>query len=862
MRILQVVHGFPPNEWAGTELVTLNLSQALRERGHAVAVLTRIYQAGAVEGALNETTYEELPVFQLVNNYQLGSTFQRSYDNPLFNGPFLQVLNRVRPEVIHFQHLQHLSVSFLRLSSALGYPTVLTVHDFFFACQRIHLINAQQQLCPGPEQGERCVVCLSDAAMADAVRRRFRDMQRTLHAPDLVLTPSRFLADRMCSYFPFLEHRMCAVPLGIKPPDEREWQRGPRNPNAPLRILYVGVLAPHKGAHILLDALKGLPRDRVTVSLYGLECPQWQTYTDQLHQAATALPVAFCGTYTSDQLGNILCQHDVLVMPAIWEETFSIVVREAFLAGMPVVAARRGALIEAVDDGVNGLLFAPEDATDLRRCLVRLLTEPELLERLRQARPQVKTLVEYGAEMENVYADAIARRNQQRSADEKEHETSSRVPVFLPHAPRPETEAGGDAVPRRRNDEGGYAPALVKTPLLSVCIPTYNGAAFLAEAIDSVLEQTFRDFELLIVDDGSTDTTLEIARSFHDPRIAVHPHVQRRGIPGNWNRCLSLAAGEYICLFHQDDVMAPTNLARKMQVLQGDPAISLVHSAIELLVDVDCATDVKNWVEPATEDFTVDGLQYFRKLLLRGNLICAPSVVTRRQRLLDLGGFDETLGFTPDYEMWMKLCVVGKVAFLLQPLLQYRWHPQNASHAYRFAQGVEEHTRASLQALAYFSKSTGHEEEQRQLTEVVHALAESRRWTSELEKGKVWLEKQKTSWQRLAQEREYLLQSQQRWIAELEQGKAWLEEQRTNLQQQTEDQAKMIAEQQQWIAELEKGKEWLEEQWHAAQADALRWQNEARFWQDQRWTRVGVRLKMLQPAPPVNNPEPRQETKR
>jgi glycosyltransferase involved in cell wall biosynthesis len=94
-------------------------------------------------------------------------------------------------------------------------------------------------------------------------------------------------------------------------------------------------------------------------------------------------------------------------MPMMWEETFSLLTREAFLAGLPVVAARRGALPEAIQDGVNGLLFEPENATDLQRCLRRLITEPTLLERLRKAECQVRTLEEYVQETESIYTELI-----------------------------------------------------------------------------------------------------------------------------------------------------------------------------------------------------------------------------------------------------------------------------------------------------------------------------------------------------------------------------------------------------------------------------------------------------------------------
>ena len=855
MRILQVVHGFPPNEWTGTELVTLHLAQALRERGHEVSVLTRVYDSQSAEGTVREANYEHLRVFQLVNNYTRSGSFRLLYDNPLFNRPFLQVLDRVRPDVVHFQHTQHLSVSLLRLAPALGYPTVLSLHDFFFACHRVQLLDVQQRLCSGPEQGQRCVACLQETASAEEARRRFTDMERVLRAPDVVITPSAFLADKMRGYFPFLANRLRAISLGIESIPGSGHTRLPRASGAPLRILYVGVLAPHKGAHVLLEALNGLPHDHVEVSLYGVEWSHWQTYIEQLHAAARELPVRFCGTYTRDQLGDILMQHDVLVMPMIWEETFSILVREAFLTGLPVIAARRGALIEAVQDGENGLLFEPENAAELHRCLQRLLDEPELLDQLGKAVPRVKTMDEYTREVETIYTEVC----QQASLCVRSWHTSAGRTSPQSLLQNSCATVQTSTVPTTNGN-----PSPVK---VSVCIPTYNGSAFLAEAMKSVLEQSFHDFELLIVDDGSTDTTLDIARSFSDSRIMIHRNEKQLGIPGNWNRCLELARGDYICIFHQDDVMLPTNLEHKLGVLQSDAAVRFVHSAIELLTSEDNVPPPTNWVEPATEDFVSEGTTYFRRLLLYGNRICAPSVMTRRALLLELGGFDEELGFAPDYEMWLKMCVEGKVAFLSRPLVQYRWHAQNASHSFRFLRGVEEIQTASQKAIRYYADRTGQQERAAELVEIVDALSVLRRWTRELEQGKEWLDEQRTSWLKMAQERETALQEQKAWTAELERGKIWLEEQRVSLQDALERQdrslqlqAARMHELEQWIAELEKGKQWLEEQWHIWQAEAVRWQAEAQGWRKQWWNRAGMRLGVVHPAH-HGGAEPSQESK-
>jgi len=394
---------------------------------------------------------------------------------------------------------------------------------------------------------------------------------------------------------------------------------------------------------------------------------------------------------------------------------------------------------------------------------------------------------------------------------------------------------------------------------VSVCIPTYNGAEFVAKAIESVLAQTFADFELLVIDDSSDDTTVNIVRSFTDPRMRICQNEKRLGIPGNWNRCLSSAQGEYICLFHQDDMMLPENLERKVQVLASDATIGFVHSAARMLLEDSAPTALENWIEDTDHDFITDGVTYFRKLFFRGNLVCAPTVVARRRYLLDLEGFDEELGFSCDYEMWMKLCVEGRVAFLSQPLVLYRWHEKNASHIYRFERGVEEHATASRKALQHYIERSGRQEEGEILKEAAAAIARLRRWAAALERGKVWLEEQKTNWQRIAEEREKTTQEQKAWIGELERGKAWLEEQRANWQRLAEERERIIQEQKNWLEELEKGKAWLEEQWvnwkrtveerdQVVQDQERVMQDQERViqeWQGSLWGRISLRLGVL-----------------
>ena len=195
-------------------------------------------------------------------------------------------------------------------------------------------------------------------------------------------------------------------------------RNGHRPPGEPLRIGYVGTLVWHKGVHVLLGAIRGLPTTGYELKIFG-NPDVFPEYTVQLRAQAAGLPVRFMGSFNRERTGHVYAEIDVLVVPSLWLENSPLVIHEAFMAGIPVVGARIGGIADLVDDGRTGLLYDPSSPTGLEAILRRLIGNPErpgergelaeLAEHVR-ASPPVKSIAEDARDWEDTYEHILRRR--------------------------------------------------------------------------------------------------------------------------------------------------------------------------------------------------------------------------------------------------------------------------------------------------------------------------------------------------------------------------------------------------------------------------------------------------------------------
>jgi glycosyltransferase involved in cell wall biosynthesis len=214
-------------------------------------------------------------------------------------------------------------------------------------------------------------------------------------------------------------------------------------------------------------------------------------------------------------------------------------------------------------------------------------------------------------------------------------------------------------------------------PKVSVVMPVYNGELYLREAIDSILNQTFSDFELIVMDDGSSDGSVAIVRAYTDPRIRFVANPVNQGIRFIANQLNQLARSEYIARMDCDDISLPQRLAKQVDYLDRHPDVAVV-GAQSIYIDINGkVADTQNIFRCAIEPSSMKWTASYECPFVN------PSVMFRKQVLCtELGGYDENATFAEDYEIWLRLLRNNyQGANLAEVLIEYRINPKSMMHS-------------------------------------------------------------------------------------------------------------------------------------------------------------------------------------
>lgn len=576
MRILQVVHGFPPDAAGGTEIYTRHLAAALAAMpGNDVAVLTREADAARPELALRRRRSGSIAVFGINNTFRACATFEESYQHPRLLAVACGVLDEFRPDVVHLQHLTCLSTRLPGEIARRGIPIVLTLNDYWLLCHRGQLLDLDGRRCGGPLD-DGCARCIPASALPgeaaralgravaglpmpgaaravglaarafDYTRRgertklasvtRLAQMREAVAHADRVLAPSNTMASWFAK-FGLGPDRLARCEQGI-PLQPFSGLR--RAPSPVLRVGFAGGLIPSKAPHVLLDAIDLLPPGALAVDLLGSGGAYHgrSDYADRLTRRLGHRALRRTGPVPHERMPDALHDVDIVVVPSVWIENAPFIIREAFAAGAPVVASDLGGMAEMVRHGIDGLLFPPGDAAALARQLRRLIEEPGLLERLRAGIRPPMSIEDDAARLLGIYSGLAAG-----------------------HATKAARTTG--AVPPR--------PA-VAAAVLNFGTPEQTWLAVRS------LQTSFRiPDRILVVDNGSRDGSVDALKaSLAGVEILANPI--NLGFSGGCNLAIraALDAGaEYILLVNSDVVLAPDALGALLAHMEADPRIGI-----------------------------------------------------------------------------------------------------------------------------------------------------------------------------------------------------------------------------------------------------------------------------------------------
>jgi glycosyltransferase involved in cell wall biosynthesis len=236
-------------------------------------------------------------------------------------------------------------------------------------------------------------------------------------------------------------------------------------------------------------------------------------------------------------------------------------------------------------------------------------------------------------------------------------------------------------------------------PKLTVAIPTYNGAAHLAETLDSILNQECGPFDLLVCDDSSDDETVNLVRERVGDRGKIVVNKQRLGLAGNWNQCMALSQTPWVNIFHQDDVMLPGHLAWVLKCIEGiektGESVGLIAVPVDV-IDEDSMPVPESVVQPggmglwlftppcrsdfldfSPADMRVLGTWWYNRFRCSG-------VVTNRAAHAQVGGFDASYRYVVDWDFWYRICRTWTVSWKrYDPSVLMRWHAASETHRFK-----------------------------------------------------------------------------------------------------------------------------------------------------------------------------------
>ena len=409
MRVVMVVHGYPPSDLGGTEVHAASVAGALAARGHAVSVLTGTRRGGDGRRSVVDTIENGVAVRWIGRPED--DAARSGLNDAWVRAEFERLLDETEPDVVHIQHLLHLSGDLIEAAVQRGVPAVATLHDLWLQCPSLHP-RPQDRHPSGRRWGVGCVWHheLRPQRIAANLRRgRLPRISETLRRPaflrrqldltEALLAPSRYIVDAFVR-FGVAPERLHLMPHGVG----LEPRSSIRRPAGPVRFGFVGSLVPTKGVHVLCEAFNRVAGNP-TLDIFG---PAYSARYLRRLRGYLGPRIRYAGEFAPQDAERVYGSLDVLVLPSLVPESFGLVAAEAQACGVPVVASSIGALPERIRAERDGLLVPPGDVGALRLALSRL-NDPVEVQRLSSGIRPPRSTASYTEELEELYVELASR---------------------------------------------------------------------------------------------------------------------------------------------------------------------------------------------------------------------------------------------------------------------------------------------------------------------------------------------------------------------------------------------------------------------------------------------------------------------
>jgi len=393
--ILFIVHNFPPHWFAGVENYTYHLAKSLNSLGVQTSVLYSQHRDEIPEPLIEEGIFDGIKVYKLVSDYNSPhhSDLSTQITNEAKELAFSHFLQQHQFEVIHFHHTKGMPFSFIRIAQKQRFPVCVTLHDFWFLCINVHLYNAPAHSpCNGPHNLEYCVECLrskilyqvsseEQAILHQWIQFRISYAMNILQNADCIVSPSHYLADIYHRFGITQQIEVSALGLnGVR--------KSARATSTSVVFGFLGIIHDLKNVYLLAEAFKNTVRG-ARLKYFG---DGTDNHIQKLHAAiGDSMRISYHGGYSPDQLSAILDEIDIVVLPSL-TENYPLVIREAFSAGIPVIASRIGGIPEIVTHLQDGILFNPTDKEELKQWLQTIIDKPAIITEMKKNIRPVKSI--------------------------------------------------------------------------------------------------------------------------------------------------------------------------------------------------------------------------------------------------------------------------------------------------------------------------------------------------------------------------------------------------------------------------------------------------------------------------------------